>query len=36
LVWLAAFSEGRLFYVTSYSTRAEALAAAAEPREGAD
>ena len=36
LVWLAAFSEGRLFHVTSYSTRAEALAAAAEPREEAD
>jgi ketosteroid isomerase-like protein len=36
LVWVAVFSEGRLLRVTSYSTRAEALAAAAEPRPGAD
>jgi hypothetical protein len=36
LVWMAAFSEGRLLRVTSYSTRAEALAAAAEPGPEAD
>jgi ketosteroid isomerase-like protein len=36
LVWMAAFSAGRLMRVTSYSTRADALAAAAEPRQGAD
>jgi ketosteroid isomerase-like protein len=36
LVWMAEFSEGRLLRVTSYSTRAEALAAAAEPRPEAD
>ena len=36
LVWMAVFSKGRLLRVTSYSTRAEALAAAAEPRSGAD
>ena len=36
LVWTAAFSDGRLLRVTSYSTRAEALAAAEEPRGGAD
>jgi hypothetical protein len=30
------FSKGRLLHVRSYSTRAEALAAAAEPRSGAD
>jgi hypothetical protein len=36
LVWLAGFSRGRLLHVTSYSTRAEALAAAAEARGGAD
>jgi SnoaL-like domain len=31
LVWMAQFSRGRLLEVTSYSSRAEALAAAAEP-----
>jgi hypothetical protein len=36
LVWLGAFSQGRLLRVTPYSTRAEALAAAAEARPGAD
>ena len=36
LVWKAVFAKGRLLRVTSYSTRAEALAAAAEPRGGAD
>jgi hypothetical protein len=36
LVWLAGFSKGRLLHVMSYSTRAEALAAAAEPRGSAD
>jgi ketosteroid isomerase-like protein len=36
LVWMAVFSKGRLLHVRSYSTRAEALAAAAEPRSGAD
>jgi ketosteroid isomerase-like protein len=36
LVWLGVFSQGRLLRVTPYSTRAEALAAAAEPRPGAD
>jgi hypothetical protein len=36
LVWLGAFSRGRLLRVTPYSTRAEALAAAAEARPGAD
>ena len=36
LVWMAAFSNGRLQRVTSYSARAEALAAAAEARQGAD
>jgi ketosteroid isomerase-like protein len=36
LVWMAVFSNGRLLDVTSYSTRAEALAAAAEPRPDAD
>ena len=36
LVWMALFSEGRLLRVTSYCTRAEALAAAAEPRAEAD
>ena len=33
LVWMAAFSKGRLQRVTSYSGRAEALAAAAEARQ---
>jgi hypothetical protein len=32
LVWMALFAKGRLLGVTSYSSRAEALAAAAEPR----
>jgi ketosteroid isomerase-like protein len=36
LVWMAVFSKGRLQRVTSYSTRAQALAAAAEPRGSAD
>jgi ketosteroid isomerase-like protein len=36
LVWLAVFSDGCLLRVTSYSTRAEALAAAAEPSRGAE
>jgi hypothetical protein len=36
LVWMAVFSEGRLLCVTTYSGRAEALAAAGEPREDAD
>ena len=36
LVWMAVFSQGRLQRVTSYSARAEALAAAAEPRRDAD
>jgi ketosteroid isomerase-like protein len=36
LVWMALFSDGRLLGVTSYSSRAEALAAAAEPRARAD
>ena len=36
LVWLGAFSNGRLLRVTPYSTRADALAAAAEPGQGAD
>jgi ketosteroid isomerase-like protein len=36
LVWLAAFSNGRLLHVTSYSTRADAVAAAAEPHGSAD
>ena len=36
LVWMALFANGRLLNVTSYSTRAEALAAAAEPSNGAD
>jgi len=31
LVWMAVFSKGRLLSVTSYSSRAEALAAAAAP-----
>ena len=36
LVWMALFSRGRLRGVTSYSSRAEALAAAAEPLAEAD
>jgi ketosteroid isomerase-like protein len=36
LVWKARFSNGRLLGVTSYSSRADALAAAAEPRSEAD
>ena len=36
LVWMALFSEGRLLGVTSYSSRAEALVAAAEARSEAD
>jgi ketosteroid isomerase-like protein len=36
LVWMAVFSKGRLLHVRSYSTRAEALLAAAEPRQEAD
>ena len=36
LVWMGAFSDGRLLGVTSYSSRAEALAAAAEPGPSAD
>jgi hypothetical protein len=32
LVWMALFSKGRLLGLTSYSSRAEALAAAAESR----
>jgi ketosteroid isomerase-like protein len=36
LVWLALFSDGRLRAVTSYSSRDEALAAAAEPRTESD
>jgi ketosteroid isomerase-like protein len=36
LVWMAVFSKGRLLHVTSYATRAEALAAAAEPGGSAD
>ena len=36
LVWMALFSEGRLLGVTSYSSRAEALAATAEPLAEAD
>jgi hypothetical protein len=36
LVWMAVFSTGRLSRVTTYPGRAEALAAAAEPRGGAD
>ena len=36
LVWMALFSDGRLLGVTSYSSRAEALAAAAEARSQAD
>ena len=36
LVWMALFSEGRLLGVTSYSSRAEALAAAAEPHARAE
>jgi ketosteroid isomerase-like protein len=36
LVWMAVFSKGRLLHVTSYATRAEALAAAAEPAGSAD
>jgi hypothetical protein len=35
-VWMALFSDGRLLGVTSYSSRAEALAAAAEPGAQAD
>jgi len=36
LVWMARFSDGRLLEVTSYSSRASALVAAAEARSGAD
>ena len=36
LVWMALFSDGRLRAVTSYSSRDEALAAAAEPRAESD
>jgi SnoaL-like domain len=36
LVWMAVFSDGRLLGVTSYSSRAEALAAAAEPHSQAE
>jgi ketosteroid isomerase-like protein len=36
LVWMALFSNGRLLGMTSYSSRAEALAAAAEPGAQAD
>ena len=36
LVWMALFSEGRLFAVTSYASRAEALVAAAEASSRAD
>jgi hypothetical protein len=36
LVWMALFSDGRLLGVTSYSSRAEALAAAAESGAQAD
>ncbi|HEX6621313.1 MAG TPA: hypothetical protein VF024_16735, partial [Solirubrobacteraceae bacterium] len=36
LVWLALFSEGRLFAVTSYASRAEALVAAEEARAEAE
>lgn len=36
LVWMAEFSDGRVRRVTSYSGRAEALAAAAEARGAAD
>ena len=36
LVWLALFSDGRLLAVTSYASRDEALAAAAEPRPESD
>jgi ketosteroid isomerase-like protein len=36
LVWMALFSDGRLLGMTSYSSRAEALAAAAEPGAQAD
>ena len=36
LVWLGVFSQGRLLRVAPYSTRAQALAAAAEPLPGAD
>lgn len=35
-VWMALFSDGRLLGVTSYSSRAEALAAAAEPASRAE
>jgi len=36
LVWMALFSEGRLLGVSSYSSRADALVAAAEARSEAD
>jgi hypothetical protein len=36
LMWMALFSDGRLRAVTSYSSRDEALAAAAEPRAESD
>jgi ketosteroid isomerase-like protein len=36
LVWIALFSDGRLLGVTSYSSRADALVAAAEARAQAD
>jgi ketosteroid isomerase-like protein len=36
LVWMALFSDGRLLAVTSYASRDEALAAAAEPRPESD
>jgi hypothetical protein len=36
LVWMALFSDGLLLGVTSYSSRADALVAAAEPRAQAD
>ena len=36
LVWMARFSDGRLLEVTSYSSRADALVAAAEARSEAE
>jgi len=36
LAWVTEFADGRLLRATSYSTRAEALRAAAERRSGAD
>ncbi len=36
IVWMGVFATGRLRRVTTYSGRAEALAAAAEPRDGAE